>query len=88
MEKIDEAISAIGKGKIERFKKEKLAEGKKIILKQQKLIRIANREGNGWEVVKCYLSDDLASDSEDEKQLSRARREAAANKKMKEKRTK
>ena len=83
MEKIDEAISAIEKNEIERCQ-EKLAEGKKIILKQQKLLRIADREEDGWEVVKCYLSDDLASDSEDEKQLSKARREAAANKKKRE----
>ena len=87
MEKIDEAISAIEKGKIDRCQ-EKLTEGKKIILKQQKLLRIADREENGWEVAKCYLSDDFASDSEDEKQLSRARREAAAKKKEKEKRSK
>ena len=83
MEKIDEAIRAIEKGKIERCK-EKLAEGKNIILKQQKLLRIADREEDGWEVVKCHLSDDLASDSEDEKQLSRARRKAAGNKKKRE----
>ena len=69
MEKIGEAISAIEK--IERWK-------------QQKLLRIADREEEGWEVMKCYLSDDLASDSEDEKQLFRARREAAANKKKRE----
>ena len=34
--------------------------------------------------MKCYLSDDLASDSEDEKQLNKARREAASNKKKRE----
>ena len=77
MEKIDEAISAMEKGKIDRCQ-EKLAE---VILKQQKLLRIADRERDGWEVVKCYLSDDLASDSEEEKQLPRALREAAADKK-------
>ena len=66
MEKIDEAISTIEKGKIERCQ-ENLAEGKKIILKQQKLLRIADRDEDGWEVVKCYLSDELAPDSEDEK---------------------
>ena len=43
MEKIDEAISAIEKGKIERCQ-EKLAEGKKIIPKQQKVLRITDRE--------------------------------------------
>ena len=46
MENIDEAISAIEKGKIERFQ-EKLAEGKKIILKQRNLLRIADREDDG-----------------------------------------
>ena len=34
--------------------------------------------------MKYYLSDDLASHSEDEKQLARARREAAANRKKRE----
>ena len=41
-----------------------------------------DREEDGWEVVKLYLSDDLASDSEDERQLFRARREAAVNKRI------
>ena len=71
------------KAKIERCK-QKLTEGKEIILEQQKLLRIADREEDEWEVVKCYLSDDLAFDSDDEKQLSRARREAAANRKKRE----
>ena len=83
MEKIDKAINAIEKGKIERCK-EKLVGGKKIILKQQKLLRIVDREEDGCEGVKCFLSDDLASDSEDEKQFSRARRVVAANKKKTE----
>ena len=63
---------------------EKLKEGEAFILKQQKLIRIADREEDAWEVVKCYLSNDLASDSEDEKQLNKACREAASNKKKRE----
>ena len=76
LEKIDDAVNSIEKGHTERCQ-EKLKEGKAVFLKQQKLIRIAVREEDGWEVVKCYLSDDLASDSEDEKQLNKARREAA-----------
>ena len=48
------------------------------------MLRITDREVDGWKVVKCYLSDDLASDSEEEKQLSRALREAAADKKKRE----
>ena len=83
LEKIDEAMNAIEKGQIERSQ-ERLKEGKALLLKQQKLIRIADREEDGWEVVKCYLSDDLASDSDDEKQLSKARKEAASNKKKRE----
>ena len=62
LQKIDDAIIFIEKEHIERCQ-EKLKEGKAFILKQQKLIRIVDRDG--WEVVKCYLSDDLASDSED-----------------------
>ena len=84
MEKIDEAISAIENSKTERCQ-EKLTEGKKVIFKQQKTLRIADREEDGWEVVQCYLSDNFASDSEDEKQLSIARGEAAENKKKKSK---
>ena len=76
-------MNAIEKGHIDRCQ-ERLKEGKALILKQQKLIRIADREEDGWEVVKCYLSDDLASDSEDERQLNKARREAASNKKKRE----
>ena len=60
---------------------EKLKEGKTLILKQQKLIRMADREEDGLEVVGFYLSHDLASDSDDEKQLSKDRRRAACNKK-------
>ena len=83
LEKTDDAMNAIENGHIERSQ-ERLKEGKALILKQQKLIRIEYREEDGWEVVKCYLSDDLASDSEDEKQLNKARREAASNKKKRE----
>ena len=35
----------------------------------------------GWEFVKCYLSDDLASNLDDENQSPRAHKEAASNKK-------
>ena len=83
LEKIDDAMNAIEKGHIERCQ-ERLKEGEALIHKQQKLIRMADREEDGWEVAKCYLSDDRASDSEDEKQLNKARREAASNKKKRE----
>ena len=54
-------------------------EGKLIIKKRQKLIRIADKNRDGWLVVQEYESDDLASDSEDEKKIRKAK--AAAEKK-------
>ena len=56
--------------------KEALAEGKKLILRRIKLIRIADRET--WDAVNEYESDELASDEEDEKHLNRAIRAANA----------
>ena len=76
--KIKGAIVDIGRNEIEQAK-EKLEAGKKTLLKQQKLIRLADREDNGWEVVKHYISDDLASDSDDEKAIAKARKEALAS---------
>ena len=82
MGKISEQSVQLKKGKMER--KEKLIEGKKTIIKQQQFLRIPDREEGGLEVMKYYLSDGLTSNSEDEKQLSRARRETAASKKKRE----
>ena len=59
-----------------------VAEGKLIIKKSRKLIRIADKNRNGWPVVQAYESDDLASDSEDEEKIRKAK--AAAEKKRKE----
>ena len=61
--------------------KEHVTEGKKIIAKRQKMIKIADREEDGWEVIRCYQSDALASDSDDEKRLVKSRRQAKQNKK-------
>ena len=55
-------------------------EGKELIRKQQKLIRIADKSADGWKVVDEYVSDELASGSEDEKRLKKAK-EAASRKK-------
>ena len=56
-----------------------LDEAKTLIKKRQKLIRIADGSADGWKVVDQYLCDDLASDSEDEKHLRKAR-DAASRK--------
>ena len=62
---IEDALEQIGTKKVDKVN-ECLETGKKLILKRQKLVRITDREEDGWEVVNCYVSDDLASDSNDE----------------------
>ena len=39
----------------------------KTLHKRMKLIRLADKSESGWDMVNEYLSDELASDSEDEK---------------------
>ena len=56
-----------------------VGEGKELIRKRQKLIRIADKSADGWKVVDEYVSDELASGSEDEKRLKKAN-EAASRK--------
>ena len=48
-------------------------EGKELICKRQKLIRIADKSADSWKVVDEYVSDELASGSEDEKRLKKAK---------------
>ena len=52
---------------------ELIKERNESIRKRQKLIRIADLSVDGWKVVDEYVSDDLASGSEDDKRLRRAR---------------
>ena len=52
---------------------ELIKEGKELIRKRQKLIRIADKSVASWKVVDEYVSDDLTSGSEDDKRLRRAR---------------
>ena len=66
---------AIGNKELD-LAKATLETGKSILTKQQKFIRIADREENGWEIVQHCLSDELASDSDDENAICRAKREA------------
>ena len=53
-----------------------LKEGIKAIEVRQKHIKIADRSELGWAVVAAYEDDELASDSDDEKRIYRAEREA------------
>ena len=81
-EKFDEAAACLAEKNVENAK-ELLAEGKKLVAKRIKLIRLADREN--WETVNEYLSDDLASDSADEKMINKAIRAASAKKEKRKK---
>ena len=59
-----------------------MIKAKAIIKKRQKLIKIADKSKDGWLVVEEYESDDLASDTDDEKRLKKAR--SVAEKRRKE----
>ena len=58
-------------------------EGRQRIRKRQKLIKIADKSKDGWQVVGEYESDELASGSEDEKPL-KAREAASRKRRQKE----
>ena len=79
---MDEAITTLGAKNIQKAK-EKLEQGKSLITEQIELIKLADREEDGWEVVKFYKTDDLADNSEDEKNISKAKKLAAVAKKKK-----
>ena len=48
-----------------------------LICKRQKLIGIADKSADGWKVVDEYISDEMASDLEDEKRLKKAKEAAS-----------
>ena len=59
-----------------------MAEGRQLIKKRQKLIKLTDRSKDGWLVVQEYDSDELASNSEVEKKIWKAK--LSAEKKRKE----
>ena len=77
---VRDSLHSISTNDLEKAKS-KLEEGKKLIDKRIKLILIADREEDSWEVVKYYEADKLADDTDDEKQIAKARKLAASAKK-------
>ena len=63
-----------------------IEEGAALVTKRIKVIKIADKSQYSWATVQEYLSDELASNSEDEKRLFRS--EKRAKKKVKEARKK
>lgn len=56
--------------------KNQLQEGIQMIACRQKRIKVADHSEHGWAVVKAYDNDELASNSDDEKQLCKAEKVA------------
>ena len=81
-------ITPVGEEQKEAWKKVDgfLDEGIKSLEKRQKHIKVADRSDYGWATVEHYDSHPLADDSDDEKRLEKAEREAgrAANKRRRE----
>jgi len=70
-----EATTAQGQSVLLRIRNQ-LDKGAKALVTRQKFIKIADRSEFGWATVKYYQSNPLASDSNDEKDLGRAEKDA------------
>ena len=79
-EKVRSTSTALGKRKLE-VVKGYLEEIDADIKKRNKLIRLADKSAAGWDLVNEYLSDELASGSEDEKRIRRAEQRALRKRK-------
>ena len=78
--KTERAIAEKNEAKAKEF----ITKGKKQIKKRMKALRLADKEG--WDVALAHLSDEMASNSEDEKRLKKARSSAKASRDGKKKR--
>ena len=59
-------------------------DARELLRKRQKLIKIADKSRDGWQVVAEYESDELASGSVDEKRLKKARETASRKRRQKD----
>ena len=75
MDKLDEASDALKQNLYEKIKVA-LESGTELVSKRVKGIKQADESEYGWVTVNEYLSDELASDFDDEKRIYRAERRA------------
>ena len=64
--------------------KENLGIARKEAEKRLKLVKLADKSDFGWETVKEYASDDLASDSDDDRRIRKAENAASAKRKKRQ----
>ena len=72
----EHALTALKNRQYERAQQE-LEEGRHLISKRQKVIKLADKSEFGWGTDNEYLMDELASDDEDAKKIKTAERRAA-----------
>ena len=84
LETFDEASDALKAGVHDQIKKS-LEEGTELVTKRIKAIKLADKSEFGWLTVNEYLSDELASDSGDEKRMYRSKKRAERKVKEKQK---
>ena len=84
LEEAEDALQRAGPSEVIEKAKNALKDGKELIARRQKLLKLADRSEYGWAMVEEYEEDDLADDEEDEKKIERAER--AAEKRMAKKR--
>ncbi|XP_069114861.1 uncharacterized protein PF3D7_1120000-like [Argopecten irradians] len=77
---VKQAQWALENGKVD-YLKEVLSECEDKLKQRNKLIRIADTSEGGWETVRQYESNPVASDSEDENKIHRAEARAVKRKK-------
>ena len=75
LDSLDEASDALKQKSYEKVKVA-LESGADLVSKRVKAIKLADKSEFGWTTVNEYLSDELASDSDDEKRIYRAERRA------------
>ena len=75
MDKLESAKGALN-ANVTSKAKTAIEEGIALVTKRMKVIKIADKSQYSWATVQEYLSDELASDSEDEKRLFRSERRA------------